>query len=222
MVRIHCYVSRWEFILARCRNKRVLHLGCIGETEGTTADKISAMISERVIHALIRKRAGYVIGIDHDFSTVEALRRLGYEEIVYGDVTSLDNLGMSETFDVIVCGDLIEHLSNPGSMLDGIKRFMQRESELIVTTPNSFGGLNFLRYLFGSYREGNDHVISFNPYTLSNLLKRHGFIITDAYSCYNRPPTSTLARMKYLLGIPIFRILPNLGGTLCVVAKVHR
>ncbi len=221
MIEIRSYVSRWEFILGRCANKTVLHLGCIGITEGTTDDKVHAMINGRVLHAAIRKHARRVVGIDYDLSTVQALQHLGFTEILYGDVMCLDKLQIVETFDVIVCGDLIEHLDNPGIMLNGIKRFMRSESELIITTPNSFGLLAFLRYLFGRYREGNDHLLSFNIYTLENILKRYGFWITEAYSCYNRPPVSTLEYIKYALGIPVLKIIPKLGGTLCVIAKVH-
>ncbi len=213
------FVSRWEFIIARCKNRKVLHLGCIGITEGSMDEKIKAMKEEKVLHAVIRRTASHLTGIDYDFKTVNALRKLGYSEILYGDVTRLNEVELNGPFDVVVCGDLIEHLSNPGTMLDGLKPLVSYDSEIIITTPNSFGLLPFLRYISGRYKEGNDHVLSFQIYTLENLLKRHGYVITEIWSCYNRPPRNFFEKMKYSIGIAFFKIFPKLGGTLCVVAK---
>jgi 2-polyprenyl-3-methyl-5-hydroxy-6-metoxy-1,4-benzoquinol methylase len=47
-----------------------------------------------------------VVGVDIQKEDVERLRKLGYE-VVWGDVTTI-NLG--KKFDVIVAGELIEHL----------------------------------------------------------------------------------------------------------------
>jgi len=48
----------------------------------------------------------------------------------------LENVAIEQKFDIIVCGELIEHIENPGLMLDGIKRFMNDDRILIITTPN--------------------------------------------------------------------------------------
>ena len=163
MIKFSGYTSRWEFILNKCRDKKVLHLGCIGITEGSLFDKLEAMRNGFVIHAHIRRVAREILGIDYDLETVKALNKLGYLEIVYGDATKLNELQIEPNikFDVIVAGDLIEHLSNPRDMLVGVRRFMNRDSEVIITTPNAFGGLHFVRYVLSRYREGNDHILSF-------------------------------------------------------------
>lgn len=215
------YCSRWDFLISRCRGKVVLHLGCIGITEGSVEEKLRAMREQRVIHALIREHSTQVVGIDYDRQTVDELRKLGYSEIVYGDVTRLKEVPVDGTFDIVVCGDLIEHLSNPGDMLEGIKRFVTDRSDIIITTPNAFGGLHFFRYLAGKYWEGDDHVLSFQAYTLENLLKRHGYTVTEVWTCYNRPPNHGFEKIKYALGTFFFKICPRLGGTLCVIAKLR-
>lgn len=214
------YCSRWEFIITKCRGRSVLHLGCIGVTEGSVEEKIRAMREGRVLHALVRKYSAQAVGLDYDYQAVSKLRELGYTEILYGDVTKLDEAPINGVFDIVICGDLIEHLSNPGMMLDGIKRFVSSKSEIIITTPNAFGGLHFFRYWAGRYREGGDHVLSFNIYTLENLLKRHGYIITEAWTCYNRPPNPGLEKLKFAFGANLFKLFPKLGGTLCVVARL--
>lgn len=212
------YQSRWEFILRRCTGKRVLHLGCIGETLGSTNDKVDSMDNMRSLHAKLRLIAT-VTGIDHDQSGVQALRERGYNEIIYGDAENLQNiLNGQGVFDVILCGDLIEHLSNPGGMLDECKGYLSERGELIVSCPNSFSMLHFLLYIFGRFHESNDHVLSFSAFTLSNMLSRHGYIVSECYSCNNRPPLA-YRMLRYEIGRRFFALFPSFGGTLLFVAR---
>jgi 2-polyprenyl-3-methyl-5-hydroxy-6-metoxy-1,4-benzoquinol methylase len=173
-----------------------------------------------VLHSKLREVTKDLVGIDYDKLTIEELKTIGYSEIIYGDVESLDVITIPKTFDIIVCGDLIEHLSQPGKMLEGVKPFMNQSTEIIITTPNAFGILNFIRNIFNRYKEGNDHVLSFNIYTLRNLLKRHGFIIKDTFTCYNKPPNKKLERLIFAVGSQLFNIFPKYGGTLLVTAKL--
>ncbi len=43
-------------------------------------------------------------------------------------------------------------------MLDQLKRVMNRMTELLITTPNAFGLLAFLRHAANMYREGDDQM----------------------------------------------------------------
>ena len=214
------YVSRWDFILSRCTGKSVLHLGCIGITEGSTDEKVTAMVDDGVLHAQLRRRCRDLVGIDYDQATVEALRSRGFTEIICGDVQQLQALPLSQAFDVILCGDLIEHLSKPGSMLEGLKLCMDKDAELLISTPNAFGLLHFARYAGNVFREGNDHVLSFSLFTLQNLLQRHDFCVQEAYTCYCAPPANRGDRFRYACGKPFFRLFPKFGGTLLCVARL--
>lgn len=214
------YVSRWDFIRTRCASKRVLHLGCLGMTECSTTDKVVSMRTGRVLHAQLREACHSIVGVDYDVETVQELQQHGFDDIVYGDVQHLDQLALEPAFDVIVCGDLIEHLGKPDNLLAGVKDCMAPQTELIISTPNAFGLLHFARYLCNVFREGNDHVLSFSIYTLHNLLQRHGLTIAEAYTCYCTPPTARSERLRYALGTPFFQLAPKLGGTLLVVARL--
>lgn len=210
------YIARWNFLLEKSRKKSVLHLGCIGITEGTLAEKIEAMNKGTVLHSQLRKTAKDLVGIDYDQSTVQELNKNGFEEILYGNV---EELILPRTFDLVLCGDLIEHLSNPGKMLERVKLLLSKNGELIITTPNAFGLVHFFKYIFGRFQEGNDHVISFSRFTLSNLLGRHDFEVHKVYTCYDRPPQNWKDSFRYFVGIPFFKMFPRFGGTLVVMAK---
>ena len=55
-----------------------------------------------------------------------------------------------KTFDIIICKDLFEHLVNPLSLLQEIKRVVKKGGYLVVNVPNHFFWLPRLRILFGS------------------------------------------------------------------------
>jgi SAM-dependent methyltransferase len=53
------------------------------------------------------------------------------------------------TFDVIYCGEVIEHLFSPDDLLDELKKLMHDESILILSTPNLGYYVNRILLLFG-------------------------------------------------------------------------
>ncbi len=60
-------------------------------------------------------------------------------------VTKYDN----QKFDVIFCGEVIEHLFSPDDLIDEIKVLMHSESILVVSSPNLGYWANRLVLLFG-------------------------------------------------------------------------
>jgi 2-polyprenyl-3-methyl-5-hydroxy-6-metoxy-1,4-benzoquinol methylase len=87
---------------------------------------------------------------------------------------------LGKEYDVIMAGELIEHLSNPGLFLERIKVHLKKTGVFIVTTPNAFSIRNVLRsLLLGWVPTNREHVSWYCIKTLSFLLKRHGFTIKE-------------------------------------------
>lgn len=146
-------MGRIELILNECRNKKVLDVGCGG-------------MGGR-LHASIKSVAEEVVGIEKD---EDLAKRVGGETVV-ADAMDFD---LNEKFDVIVAGELIEHLDNPAGFLKSVKKHLRPNGRLILTTPNLQSLYNIL-YL--PYNE--QHVIGFNRSVLKNLLIAHGFDILE-------------------------------------------
>jgi len=165
---------RKDTIVDLCRNKRVLHLGYIQHAHLY----IKLMEEGLWLHEKIHQVANYLVGIDYLDEEVKWFRGNTEYEVYAADVTRLDQWDYHERFDVIVCGELIEHLENPGLMLNGLKRLMHQDSELIITTPNPWSR-NRLRLV----RKGEDESLWVNPehtcwfsyQTLKQILDRTGF-----------------------------------------------
>jgi SAM-dependent methyltransferase len=214
------YCSRWAFIVDRCKGKSVLHLGFVGETDGPLHVKVDAFGDQRVLHPLLTRTASEVVGVDRDERAVEGIRsKFQADGLLVGDVEHLEQLPLDRTFDVILFGDLIEHLSCPGLALEGVRRFMSPRSELILSTPNAFALLANVRFTLGRFHEGNEHVAAYSKFTLPALLERHHLRMTELYTCFNRPPQSWTGRLKFSIGTPFFKAMPDRGGTLLAVAR---
>ncbi|MDD5037924.1 MAG: class I SAM-dependent methyltransferase [Dehalococcoidales bacterium] len=54
-----------------------------------------------------------------------------------------------DCFDIIYCGEIIEHLFNPDHLLDEIHRVLKASGTCILTTPNLAGWPNRFALLFG-------------------------------------------------------------------------
>lgn len=179
-------IFRVDEIKNLCKSKTVLHLGYIQH------DPLYKELHKKKqwLHFELSQITNELVGIDYLKSAViEVKEEFGFEGY-FVDVQNLDELNLDKKFDVILCGELIEHLTNPGIMLEGIKRFMHKDSILILTTPNCFA--KEYRKLFKKEPEINwvnsEHVAWFSFFTLSNMLKAYGYIEVkfDYYFGFNK------------------------------------
>ena len=220
MTAISGYVDRNEKIIGLVRKKNVLHVGCIGFADSSVDEKVSN--SEKTLHAAITKSAANAIGIDNDCQTIAELNDLGvFENVICGDAERLSEIRVldNKKLDIVVAGDIIEHLSNPGLMLDGIRNLIDETGVLVVSTPNSFGFVAWIKFMFNRFKEGEQHVLCFNEITLEQLLVRHGFRVSEALSCFHPQ-----AKERFGLGFAALRkvlgLFPRFGGTLIYVCKI--
>lgn len=170
-------IEKTVFIQELCRNREVLDLGCIRHN----AD--FAKSDPNWLHQKIRDVAKRVVGIDYLADEVGKLQNLGYD-IRFGDVTK--PLPLDEKFDVIVAGDLIEHLTNFEGFFDNCSRLLREGGVLIISTPNPFFTDEF-HYV--SYKRNflinPEHTCWIDPQALSQLARRFRFRITEIHFLTN-------------------------------------
>ena len=172
-------VHRTDYIKQICEEKKVLHLGC------TNFPYTQEVIDSGAhLHLQLEEYAAELYGLDFDQEGIDILKKNGVGKLYQGDLENLQAVKLDETFDVIVAGEMIEHLNNPGLFLNGIKRFMTPETDLVITTINAYSGLRFAYYFLrgkGGTREAvhPDHVAYYSYSTLNLLLKRHGLEVRE-------------------------------------------
>ena len=132
-------VARHEFILSYCTGKRVLHLGC------TDAGLTDAWIrSGRLLHSEPSEVASDLYGVDIDESDLERMRALGLENLFRWDVYNLNSLSLPGAVDIVLAGEILEHLDNPGQFLTVTRQFIRDNGggELLLTVPNALSVRN--------------------------------------------------------------------------------
>ena len=216
---IQSYVNRDRWLVERCRGQRVLHLGCVGFTDCSSRQKVEqARLS---LHHQLSEVCDCT-GIDLDTDTINELRTAGiFSNVVTGNVEQLEEFtGKLQPFDLVVAGDIIEHLSNPGLMLDGAKLLLKPEGRLIVSTPNTLGLLAHVRHCLNRYHEGEQHVLGFNAITLGQILERHGYETVAIHTCHHRHATKAPG-LLFALGCAFFKAFPKFGGTMIFEARMR-
>lgn len=198
-------VQRVEFIKQACEGKKVLHLGCTNYPYTK-----EAIENEMLLHNELAVSAKELYGFDFDQAGIDILSDSGVENLYKADLENLEEVELNETFDVIIAGEIIEHLLNPGKFLKGIQRFMNPETRLIITTINAYCAFRFLVYFLSGKGGENepvhpDHVAYYSYSTLSLALKRENLRIENFYF--------------YDIGIehrPFNRKIYNLFNDICV------
>jgi SAM-dependent methyltransferase len=171
------FVQRTEFIKEISAGKKVLHLGCTNHPY--TEDSIK---NEMLLHFDLEKTAKELYGFDYDQAGLDVLSKYNVKNLHRADLEQLEKVALDETFDVIIAGEMIEHLSNPGLFLKGIRRFMRKDTKLVITTINAYCAMRFIIYGLRGKGGANepvhpDHVYYFSYSTLNLLLKRENYAI---------------------------------------------
>ena len=172
-------VQRVDFIKDVCAGRKVLHLGCTNWPYTQVA-----IDNDMLLHFELESIASELYGFDFDQEGIDLLSAAGVDNLYQADLESLGDVDLSDTFDVIVAGEIIEHLNNPGLFLSGIKRFMNEETRLVITTINAYGAARGFIYAFRGKSGANepvhpDHVAYYSYRTLKLLIERAGLNLIE-------------------------------------------
>jgi hypothetical protein len=143
------------------------------------------------LHPYIRKNAEFCLGIDTDADAVEELVARGYEAVV-ADATSDAFLGRA--FDVIVAGELIEHLAQVKSFLSFCQRHSHCETRLLLSTPNPHYLGSMMHILrMGMFVSNAEHVAWISPSHVLELCRRTAWRL-ESYSIVVGSPNRVIQR----------------------------
>ena len=162
-------VDRFDYLCDLATGRRVVHIGFV--------DAGCQMLNEQSgawLHEHLARTASELIGLDLDEAGVENARDRGYEAhaVDCRDVEAVRALGLPPA-DLVVAGEVIEHLDDPGSFLDGLHALVAPGGLLVVTTPNATGLVNAAA-LLGNFEVNHpDHVVMYTCATLDAMLTRH-------------------------------------------------
>jgi 2-polyprenyl-3-methyl-5-hydroxy-6-metoxy-1,4-benzoquinol methylase len=181
--------SRYDIIRRKVEGKKVLDIGCVNH-------EAISQNSEFWLHKFVKKYAKNLIGMDYNKEEVEKLKKMGYK-VFFGDA---QDFKFEEKFDVIIAGELIEHLPNPGNFLQCCKNSITESGIIVLTTPNAFSIRNILRgILLGRVPTNDEHTCWFTPITLKRLCEINGLYISEGYYFLDPLGSTNSTRKKYVI-----------------------
>ena len=173
-------VDRTEYLVESVRGRRVVHVGFVDSGCWDYHDRFDSWL-----HAHLDRSSSELVGLDLDEAGVQRAVEEGFpaHAVDCSDAEQVAALGL-EPAEVVVAGEIIEHLDDSGSFLEGLHSLVQPGGRLIVTTPNASGLLNAGAAALAGYEVNHpDHVTLYSCFTLTNLLERHGWR-TDEVATY--------------------------------------
>ena len=158
--------DRVAALAAFAAGRRTLNVGCTGSRPGRGA---TAGTLDR--HLKVVEQASECLGIDLDSDGVADLTRRGLDAQV-ADACTCD---LGRTFQAIIAGEIIEHVSNGGLFLENMGRHLDPDGILAVSTCNPF----YVKQQWKILRHGHpgihsQHAAWYDPITLMELADRHG------------------------------------------------
>ena len=207
-------VDRISYLREQARGRRVIHVGFVDTGCRSMQEQAGTWL-----HGHLDEVATSLVGIDVNEVGVKEAVEAGFEAYAVDcrDREAVEALGI-EPAQLVIAGEVIEHLDDPGGFLGGLHNLVAPGGLLVVTTPNAYGLFNVFASLARREINHPDHVVMFTWRTLANLAARHGWepIETRMYV-----PVVKVGR-----GGPVARLLGALGrfvaGLERLLGRLHR
>lgn len=203
-----------DWIMPFVRGRNVLDLGCVRHT-------LEEAEKPDWLHGMIRAAATAVVGVDYLAEEVARLNERGFNVVC----ANVEDMALGARFDVIVAGDLIEHLNNVGRFLDRVREHLADDGIALLTTPNPVNPLRFASVLFRGEAGANpEHTCWFTEQVMRQLVDRHGMevceiaYVDDSYQYYSGWRWWPFVMINWIL----VRVRHQFAETLCVALRRKR
>lgn len=175
--------TRTEVLSGLAHGRTVLHVGFADHSELIQTKRAEGTW----LHDSLCEVAERCVGIDINSGTVEELEADGVKDIFVSDVTfrsSIPDEVLGIDFDLIILGEVLEHIGNPVDFLRAISDNFGRVNQLVVVTvPNAWDIRTVVPALRGKELVNTDHRFWFTPFTLAKVMTDSGFDVQSVESC---------------------------------------
>jgi len=180
--------TRYEPPVIDLENKNSSH-ALIVELTGVGKNVLEVGTSTGYISRILKDRGNTVTGIEIDPEAGEIAGQ-HCDSMIIGDIEKLDldAYFAPSSFDVIIFGDVLEHLVSPEDVLRKVKKYLRPDGFLVVSLPNVCHGDVILNLLMGDFKYTPmglldvTHLRFFGLRNIIDLFSRCGYSITDIHT----------------------------------------
>ncbi len=128
----------------------------------------------------LAERGNTIVGLELDAAAAREAEAY-CEQVVVGDVETMELPLDRGSFDVVLCGDVVEHLRDPVSTLARLRPLLRPGGRLVLSTPNVANWAIRLSLLAGRWRYTDrgildrSHTHLFTRATLREAIERAGY-----------------------------------------------
>ena len=173
-------IHREDYLVELARGRRVLNIGMGGFTENPVYTDRLAEEVEDTLHGKVHAAAREVTGVDVNPHSLAIMSEALPARYVEADIT---DVGASETiggaYELILLGDVIEHLDCFRSALQNLRSLLTDDGELVITTANAYNAEAILKLVFRYESVHEEHTCYFSYFTMRRLLEMNDLSISD-------------------------------------------
>lgn len=158
--------DRVDYLCSLAAGRAVLDIGVVDHS-------LANGRQERWLHGELAAVARTCLGVDILADEIAKLRERDY------NVTAIDitTESLEDRFDLVVCGEVVEHVGNPGVMFAAIRELLRPGGRFVVTTPNPYAIRRIFQHLRDRPYENVDHVALISPWGVVELAERAGLVL---------------------------------------------
>jgi len=199
-------------------NKNSSHT-LIVELTGSGKKVLDVGASTGYLSRILKDEGNFVIGVEIDKEAAELAKEC-CDLIIVGDieVIELNKFIENSSIDVIILGDVLEHLKSPENVLEKIKKYLKPNGYLVVSLPNICHGDVLLNLICGNFKYTPTglldvtHLRFFGFKNIVHMFNKCGYYIADLHKVV--VPMGNTEQKIDLNKIPIqlfkfIEVLPN-------------
>ncbi len=156
-------IARMKPFIGNWQQKKVLEIGCAA---GSTLE-------------LLKRQGASVRGVEISAQAVKIARTHYGLEVLHSPFYAGKFKG--EQFDILLLFDVLEHLPNPGAVLDDIRTLLAPGGIVVLTVPN-FNRFDQIGAKWRGVQSYWEHLHYFRAEVLSRSLTNRDFTITEMHS----------------------------------------
>ena len=199
-------VRRIEKFLEYCAGKDVLNIGMggmIDDSHGTKSWINTGL--KHTLHYQVVGVANKVTGVDINQLVLDGMSQECPGAYICADVMGKNfSDKVTEKYDVILFGEILEHLDCFSSALKNLRSALKEDGIIVISTPNAFAFDRVVKMLFSYEAVHLEHTCYFSYFTLKRLMNMNDLEIDEFF--YHQEYKTKFQDYKHRISYNFLRI----------------